>query len=268
MTMNVAALRRVLLLGLVPVLMTGCAQQLTRIETRVDEVGRVQDQTSRKQDVLAADVEQVRSLLEDTGISGDERRAALQSQIQNLERAVTRLTAQAEEQQQLLRRISASLALLQEMPSGRVPPGASNDPPPRTDSASNAAPSSGSASTGAEVFDAAFADFSRGSYSLARAGFQEMLQRFPRSDLADDATYWIAETHYAQASYDEALSGFESVLQRYPRGDTLAPALLKMGYCMLELKDETRARATFERLKQEYPDSEEALIAEHKLTSM
>ncbi len=96
-----------------------------------------------------------------------------------------------------------------------------------------------SRSPGVEVYDAAFSDFTRGSYSLAREGFEEFLARYPDTDLSDNASYWIGETWYAQGNYQEAVRHFDAVLRTYPDGDIVPGALLKSSNCHLELGKET-----------------------------
>jgi tol-pal system protein YbgF len=119
-----------------------------------------------------------------------------------------------------------------------------------------------------EVYDAAMRDFTRGSYALARDGFEEVVRRFPQSELADNAAYWLGETFYAEGEYADALDRFDQVLRAYPTGDILPSALLKTGYCQLELGDREAAIAAFQRLRSEYPSSDEAAIAEHKLNAI
>src|SRR2546422_8590803 len=46
---------------------------------------------------------------------------------------------------------------------------------------------------------AAYIDFSKGSYSLAIAGFREFLRRYPDHELAGSAQYWIGEAYLSLA---------------------------------------------------------------------
>src|SRR5439155_27089530 len=50
-----------------------------------------------------------------------------------------------------------------------------------------------------DIYQAAYLDFSKGSYALAIAGFREFLRRFPEHELAGNAQYWIGEAHYSLA---------------------------------------------------------------------
>ncbi len=126
----------------------------------------------------------------------------------------------------------------------------------------------GGGSPGAEVYDAAFRDFTRGSYTLAREGFQEFVTRYPESDLADNARYWIAESYYAQGNYREAVVEYERVLRNHPASDILAPALLKASNCHLELGETDRAVEGYRRLVKDWPESDESFIARQKLAEI
>jgi tol-pal system protein YbgF len=283
--MRTTGLILILALALPP--LSGCAKQLKRIETRVDEVSSTTRRLEKEQRALQTTLERVDAREAQREEDYAERRAELEAQLLALDRAVRRMDARAEEQDALLRRISAALDIVARQPQaspGSNPDGSATPPtgdgegmtpvtgadesaqPPVSTSQESEGPSSQSAGT--DVFDAAFADYTRGSYTLARQGFEEVLERFPGSELADDASYWIAETYYAQGDYRQALVRFEQLERDYAGGDMLAPTLLKMGYCLLELDQPSRAADAFRRLQREHPDSDEALIAEHKLSTL
>ncbi len=50
-----------------------------------------------------------------------------------------------------------------------------------------------------DIYQAAYIDFSKGSYSLAIAGFREFLRRYPDHELAGSAQYWIGEAYLSLA---------------------------------------------------------------------
>ena len=50
-----------------------------------------------------------------------------------------------------------------------------------------------------DIYQAAYIDFSKGSYPLAIAGFREFLRRFPDHPLGGAAQYWVGEAHFAVA---------------------------------------------------------------------
>jgi len=118
------------------------------------------------------------------------------------------------------------------------------------------------------LYDAAYQDLTRGNHGLALLGFQEMLSKFPDSDLADNAQYWIGETYYAQKDFQAALAEFEKAVATYPKGDKVPAALLKAGFCQIENGDQAGARQTFKKLQERFPQTEEARLASAKLQEL
>ena len=65
--------------------------------------------------------------------------------------------------------------------------------------------------------------------------------------------------------FPAALAAFEGMLRDYPGTRKSPDALLKAGYCQIEMKQTTAARATLGRVVQEYPDSPAAAEAQARL---
>lgn len=55
-----------------------------------------------------------------------------------------------------------------------------------------------------KVYDAAYLDFVSKRYDLALQGFQEYLERHPRTERAHDAQYLIGEIYYAKGDFIRA----------------------------------------------------------------
>jgi len=118
------------------------------------------------------------------------------------------------------------------------------------------------------LYDAAYQDLTRGNHGLAIMGFQEVLAKFPDSELADNAQYWIGESYYAQKDYKQALKEFGKTIDTYPKGDKLPAAMLKAALCQQQLGDKKTAKATLQKLIDRYPNSEEARLASGKLQEL
>lgn len=125
-----------------------------------------------------------------------------------------------------------------------------------------AAPAPGSAQ---EAYDGAFDMLRQSRYEDAIVGFNDLLARYPDSELADDSQYWIAEAHYVTRDFDAALRGFRAVVSHYPASRRVPEALLKVGYIQYEAGALEEARTTLTDLINRYPDSRVAISAQTRL---
>jgi tol-pal system protein YbgF len=119
-----------------------------------------------------------------------------------------------------------------------------------------------------KLYDTAYEDYVRQSYSLARSEFEEYLRRFPESDLADNAQYWVGECYFAEGKYDQAADAFRKVIDRYPTGNKVPRAMLKAGYAYLQLGRDSNAKEMFQQVVDAYPLSSEADQAKIKIRSL
>ncbi len=117
-------------------------------------------------------------------------------------------------------------------------------------------------------YQAAFELLKEQRYEPAAMAFEQFLVSFPDSELADNAQYWLAESHYVTQMFDRALSEFSVVLENFPRSRKVPDALLKMGYCNYELEDWEAARASLQRVQDEYPETTAARLAGQRLARM
>jgi tol-pal system protein YbgF len=118
------------------------------------------------------------------------------------------------------------------------------------------------------AYQAALELLRQGRYPQSEAAFTQFLAEFPASDLADNAQYWLAETHYVNREFETALAAFQQVLERYPNSGKRPDALLKAGFCEYELQRYADARRSLEAVVERYPDSTAARLATQRLERM
>ena len=119
-----------------------------------------------------------------------------------------------------------------------------------------------------ELYNAAYADFIKGSYDLAKQGFEEYLKHYPDTELSDNAQYWIGESHYVQRKFSDAVQAFDKVVQNYPKGDKAPAAALKKGYSLLEMKNNEAGIRELRGVIQKYPNSDSAQLAKDRLNAI
>ncbi len=117
-------------------------------------------------------------------------------------------------------------------------------------------------------YEAAFELLKEQRYPQAGEAFQQFLRAFPESPLANNAQYWLAESHYVTDQFAEALAQFQLVVSAYPRSGKIPDALLKIGYSNYELEQWAAARAALSRVATEFPDSTAARLAAQRLRRM
>ena len=115
------------------------------------------------------------------------------------------------------------------------------------------------------LYDSAFSDYSIGQWALCIEGFDTYLRGFGRTDLADDAQYYIGECKHKDNKPAEAIDAYNRVISNYPRGDRVPDSYYKRGIVLSELGQADRARESFETLMKQFPDTELARLAKQQL---
>jgi tol-pal system protein YbgF len=117
-------------------------------------------------------------------------------------------------------------------------------------------------------YQAAFDRLKDSKYDEAVKAFKQFLASFPDSQLADNAQYWLGESHYVMKDFAQAQRDFRTVLDKYPESRKLPDALLKLGYCDYELKNWKEARASLTQVVQKFSDTTAARLASQRLAKM
>ena len=118
------------------------------------------------------------------------------------------------------------------------------------------------------LYDQAKQAFDAGELEKARQGFQEFTKRFPDSQNADNAQFWIGEIYYREKWYEKAIVEYQKVVEDYPKGNKIRSAMLKQGYAFLNIGDKANARLILKDLISKYPNTTEAQLATQKLSQI
>jgi tol-pal system protein YbgF len=109
-----------------------------------------------------------------------------------------------------------------------------------------------------QLYAAGMASFRAGEHGQAVLQLLDFLARYPRHALAPHAQFWIAEAYFLQRDYRQALVEFQKAAEMNSAGGKAPDALLKVGLCLRALNQPDRARETWERVVEAYPDTEAA----------
>jgi len=125
-----------------------------------------------------------------------------------------------------------------------------------------------SASEEQKAYDKAFGYMKQGKYEQATKGFRDFLEQHPKSRLASNAQYWVAEANYVVRNFKVALEEFNKVVTSYPKSAKVSDAKLKIGYCYYELEDWANAKKTLTDVVRRYPNSRAGKSAQARLAKM
>ena len=118
------------------------------------------------------------------------------------------------------------------------------------------------------LYDFAKKLFDDGEKENARIQFENFINKYPDSDNADNARFWIADSYYSEKWFEKAILEYQKVLEEYPNSNKLAAARLKQGYAFAELGEKANARLILQELLKKHPDSNEAKYAKKKLITL
>jgi tol-pal system protein YbgF len=238
-------------------------REITDVGKRVDDLAR---QSSDKDDLKAMSAQlatQNSQLLKSN--------ADIQVELRELRDQIEALQASLEVTSQRLEAVSNELAASRERAALAVP---STTTPGAPGAAAAAGAAAGAAAATARpsepaiLYGSAYEDYLRGSFDLAIQGFRDYVQRYPATDLTDNALYWIGECHYSKREFKPAIDAFTELLNGFRTSDKAAPALLKKGLAYLELGDKSQAVINLQYVLYEHPGTKEAELARTKLGSL
>jgi outer membrane protein assembly factor BamD len=114
-----------------------------------------------------------------------------------------------------------------------------------------------------ELFDEANVEFEGSHFNTATRQYEELLEQYPFSDLAEVARLRIAHAYYLNGDYDKAIAAFNDFERLHPTSSLLPFVEYTIGMSYL---DQARARdrdksasenalQQFERVRDRYPGS-------------
>jgi tol-pal system protein YbgF len=273
---------RLLILGIVALDASGCATRGS-VSRVCDDVGALRvEVTHLGQSHEAVMRDLARAMAETKSLEAGVAEMAAAQRASAAQMAKLRERVEATE---AVAREAKVLTALPSTPAVTPPPVApvvSRPAPPATPATpltrpTPAAPPSPSAPTAKEpmvragmaehVYDLALATFRVGGHGQAVLDFLDFMAKYPKHPLVANAQYWIGEASYVQHDDRQAQIEFQKVLDIAPVSAKAGDALLKIGYCQLNLRDASRARATWQRVVHEFPRSEAAAKARTLLSA-
>jgi len=260
------------------------AAQSRREMQMMADVRMLQEQTQLLQQQLASAIDQLATTLKtlnarvddqagqtrksfaDQKLAVDQFGSDLRVVRERIDENTVRITSLSQEVEALRLAIPQLSSQSAAPPDGAAAPaGAPGDP--------NAAPAAPATPTVAlapgmtpqRLYNTALADFTAGQWSLCIEGFNSYLRNFSRTDLADDAQWYVGECYHQDGKFGEAIDAYNRVITNYPKGDRVPDAYYKRGIALGAMGQTDRARESFEQLMKLFPDHDMARMAKQQL---
>ncbi len=269
-------------LGVLLMLSSPAAAQSRREMQMMADVRMLQEQTQQLQQQLTAALEQLSATLKTINARVDEQSAATRKSFADQKLAVdqfgndlravreridentTRITSLSQE----IEALRLAIPQFPATPAAPVDPSAAPTTPGTTPDPATAAPPPVAIAPGMSpqrLYNTALADFTAGQWALCIDGFNTYLRSFARTDLGDDAQWYVGECYHQDGKFAEAIDAYNRVIQNYPKGDRVPDAYYKRGIALSATGQTDRARESFETLMKSYPDHDMARMAKQQL---
>ncbi len=249
------------------------------------DIRMLQEQTQQLQQQLTSAVEQLAATLKTINARVDDQAAATRKSFADQKLAVDQFGSDLRIVRERIDENTVRItSMAQEVEALRLAiPQFPTTPPPAVDpSGSAAAPGTSPESAPApapatppvalapgmspqRLYNTALADFTVGQWALCIDGFNTYLRSFARTDLGDDAQWYVGECYQQDGRFAESIDAYNRVITNFPKGDRVPDAYYKRGVALSAMGQTDRARESFETLMKNYPDHEMARMAKQQI---
>jgi tol-pal system protein YbgF len=253
----------------------GCAtsSDVQRVQSRLDhKLSGLQTEVAKLQNELSTGLEESKALRKvqaDSGADLSEMREEikkLRGAVEELRHNLESLRADRGGKDAKLDDLALRIAFIENFIGvGKKPEGGSAE---KKDEKQASKDEAGIKPDRESFYSSAYEEFKEGKYEEARNNFKRYIEQYPRTDLTDNAQFWIGESYYLENQFEKAILEYEKVIKNHPDGDKVPAAILKQGMAFQNLGDKTSAKLLFDKVIKEYPNTSQAKIAKAKLAEV
>ncbi|PLP87791.1 tol-pal system protein YbgF [Pseudomonas sp. FFUP_PS_473] len=193
-----------------------------------------------------------------------------QNSIEILQNEVARLKQEGLERYQDLDRRIGSGAAPAATPENSVAGGASaavdNSAAPASQPAASSEP--GDPAKEKLYYDAAFDLIKAKDFDKASQAFNAFLRKYPNSQYAGNAQYWLGEVNLAKGDLQGAGQAFAKVSQLYPKHNKVPDSLYKLADVERRLGHTDRVKGILQQVVNQYPGTSAAQLAQRDLQKL
>ena len=223
-------------------------------DTRSSSAGlSIEGQLMQQMDQMQREVSMLRGLLEEQ-----------EHRLKTLEKD------QLDRYQDIDRRLS-SISTGSSAPSGPNESANRNSLPPvtpATPGATSQAPVEADPAREKLLYEAAFDQVKARAFEKAEMAFSAFLRRYPQSDYAGNAQYWLGEVYLVQSDLESAGQAFAKVISQYGGHRKEADALYKLAEVERRLGNSTKAAQLYQEVLSKHPDASAAQLARRELNNL
>ncbi len=117
------------------------------------------------------------------------------------------------------------------------------------------------------AYSAALAEYRKRNFAGAAEQFESLLKAGIKEDLADNCHYWLGESYYGLGKFGDALEHFQMVFN-YVKSEKKDDAQMMIGNCYVAQRNNSAAKAAFNKLVSTYPTSAYVKRAQEKLATL
>jgi tol-pal system protein YbgF len=242
--------------------LAGCLASKSDVALLQNDLRSMRDASAQADAAQRAHIDQVLAQITRTNDSVrmlSARLAKLQGDVQNdhyeMGRQILQIQELSGQSQRRLQELRASLEERAAQPAAPVVPGDTSKPAP-------AGPGP------AQLFQNSLEQLRRGSSTVARSGFEELVRTYPNSEDVPEAMVYIGETYARERNQVAADSVYALVIKQYPTSPKAATALYKRALSMKAAGQTAAAKVAFERIVRDFPRSDEAALAREQLRNI
>ena len=98
--------------------------------------------------------------------------------------------------------------------------------------------------------------FRQNNFDQARYEYQQLMEKFPKSQYLARARFEVGNTYYMQAKYDIAIEALKQVLRYHPQSEFATEAQFLMGECYEQQEKLQNALQIYENIVGKYPSAD------------
>ena len=117
-------------------------------------------------------------------------------------------------------------------------------------------------------YDAAFDLIKARDFAKASQAFGGFLRKYPNSQYAGNAQYWLGEVNLAQGDLPAAAQAFAQVSKSYPSHPKVPDSLYKLGDVELRQGNTAQAKTILQQVVSQFPGSSAAQLAQRDLKGL